>query len=328
MKEKKINLGIQILRVIFSFHILVFHCINKKKYNYNIIKTIISDVSIDLGAFFIISFYYSYETFTSKNIIKIKQRLIRLLIPYIIWPLIIFITSNFIYLISRTKKYYINQKLLYYQLLIGNGINNVLWFQFNLIIISLLFINIIFLIQKRYLIYLGLMGIFFYIFFRSCYFDLLFPPKTFLFFSIRPIPISYIYLLSGFLLYKFRIVFLSQKYIKASISIIFVVLYYFDKYLYRKKEEFNVMKVALCIYLCMAFLNLPLSKNKNSILILTSYTGGIYNLHTTMRKIIEFLFNMKSQTLVICIINYLLCFIVCLIGSKLFRNFYLRYLFI
>ena len=158
MKEKNTNFGIQILRVIFSFHILVFHCINKKKYNYKNIKTIINDVSIDLGVFFIISFYYSYEIFTSKNIIKIKQRLIRLLIPYIIWPIIIFITSNFIYLIFRTKKYYIKQKLLYYQLLIGNGINNVFWFQFNLIIISLLFIIIIFLIKKRYLIYFGFNG--------------------------------------------------------------------------------------------------------------------------------------------------------------------------
>jgi len=83
MEKKKINLGIQILRVIFSFHILVFHCINKKKYSSKILKPIINDVDIDLGVFFIISFYYSYELFTSKNRIQIKQRLIRLFIPYI-----------------------------------------------------------------------------------------------------------------------------------------------------------------------------------------------------------------------------------------------------
>jgi hypothetical protein len=96
MKKKKIILGIQILRVIFSFHILVFHCINKKKYQSKIIKSIIKDVSIDLIIFFIISFYYSYEIFTSKNITKIKERLFRLLLPYIIWPFATFITSNFI----------------------------------------------------------------------------------------------------------------------------------------------------------------------------------------------------------------------------------------
>ena len=261
MKKKKIILGIQILRAIFSFHILVFHCINKKNYQSKIIKGIINDVSIDLGIFFIISFYYSYEIFTSKNIIKIKERLFRLLI------------------------------------------------------------------KKRYSVYLGLIGIFFYIFLHSYYFDLLFPPKILLFFTIRPIPRSYIYLLLGFFLFKFNLVFLFKKYIKFYISIILIVLYYFFINIYGKKEIFHIFKVVLCIYVFMAFLILPLNKNENIILIITSYTGGIYYLHNTMRKIIEFLFNMKSQTLLICIINYLLCYIICLIGSKIFRNYYIRYLF-
>ena len=130
MKNKKLNIGIQILRMIFSFHILVFHCINRNLYKSKIIISITRDVDIDLGVFFIISFYYSYNSFTSKNIVKIKQRLYRLLIPYIIWPFFFFIIHNFNCLVNGEKQYYINSKMLYYQLLSGNGIH--LFFGFNL----------------------------------------------------------------------------------------------------------------------------------------------------------------------------------------------------
>ena len=94
--KNKIYLGIQILRIVFSFHILVFHfhCVHKKQYKLTYIRNIISKVNIDLITFFIISFYFSHDTFVFKNIIKIKFRFKRLLIPYIIWPIIIFIIRN------------------------------------------------------------------------------------------------------------------------------------------------------------------------------------------------------------------------------------------
>ena len=103
MKVKKLNVGIQILRMLFSFHILVFHCINKKLYSNKIIKFIIGNVEIDLGVFFIISFYYSNHTFISKNIEKINQRFYRLLIPYIIWPLFFFIMHEFSCILNGKK---------------------------------------------------------------------------------------------------------------------------------------------------------------------------------------------------------------------------------
>lgn len=90
---KKKYLGIQILRTILCFHIVIFHCINHNLYQNQIIKLIINDVSNDLSIFFIISFYFSSNIFISKNINRIKQRFQRLLIPYIIWPLIFFIMN-------------------------------------------------------------------------------------------------------------------------------------------------------------------------------------------------------------------------------------------
>lgn len=136
-KKKKLYLGIQILRMFFSFHILVFHCINHLNYKSKIIKVILSNVNIDLATFFIISFYFSYNSLISRNILKIKQRINRLLIPYIIWPIIFYGIQNFINKISANKL--IEFKLLYYQYILGHGIHIVFWFQFHLIFLYIFY---------------------------------------------------------------------------------------------------------------------------------------------------------------------------------------------
>ena len=146
--KKKPFLGIQILRVIFSFHILVFHCVNHSGFKSKIIKTLISNVDIDLIGFFIISFYFSYDSLVKRDMTKIKQRFKRLLIPYFIWPIIFFTKQNFINCIYL--KNLINCKILYYQFLIGYGVHFVFWFQFNLIFLYLFYTIIIFLNKNRY----------------------------------------------------------------------------------------------------------------------------------------------------------------------------------
>lgn len=43
----------------------------------------------------LISFYFSYKSFISNDIIKYKNRLEKLLIPYIFWPVIFLSISEF-----------------------------------------------------------------------------------------------------------------------------------------------------------------------------------------------------------------------------------------
>ena len=334
MKQKKFYLSIQILRIFLSFHILVFHCINKKLYKSKLIKIIIKDVSIDLGIFFIISFFYSYNSFTLRNILKIKQRFYRLLIPYIIWPNVFFVINNLTFYIYR-KKSHIKLIALYYQLLIGNGIHGVFWFQFNLIFLSLFFIIIIFISKERYLLYLFLIGILLYLFLYSSYYNKFFP-ITFLFFSIRPIFKTYIYSFFGFILFPINIDDELKKYRQKSLFICFIIFNLFIYYnnLYGNNNYFFMIKVLGCINIFIFFLILPLNEIKNNIIIniiklLTRYTGGIYYLHTKVQLLLEYFFiKKKSKTVIVCIINYLICYFICLIGSKIFRNYYIRYLFI
>ena len=141
--KRKVNLGIEILRMILSFLIVVIHFYNRSFATSPLRSFPFKNLGFYIPTFFVISFYFSHDCFVSRNIPKIKQRFQRILIPYFIWPYFFWIRNNF-------YNYYYGTQLrskfknLYYQLLIGYGIHGVFWFLFNLIFISVLFIIIIF----------------------------------------------------------------------------------------------------------------------------------------------------------------------------------------
>ena len=125
------------------------HCYNysylPKRWKFIYIKT--ERFFFPVRVFFIMSIYYSYNTLINSDYKKKYERLIRLSIPYILWPIIIFYLNK----ILRYFKYIesiITVKTLIKQLLIGAPIIGALWYQWVLIFISVL-INIIILIFKN-----------------------------------------------------------------------------------------------------------------------------------------------------------------------------------
>ena len=160
---KKINLGIEFLRMILSFLIVLVH-------NFNANGTKLQSFPINnlpyyVPFFMLISFYFSFNSLASRKIERIKQRLIRILFPYMGWPIIFWLHNN------RHKLFKGKAKLknLYYQLLIGCGIHGVMWFLFNLLFISLFFLIIFFFFKKYFLIVLFIIEIFCYSFHYSKY---------------------------------------------------------------------------------------------------------------------------------------------------------------
>ena len=333
--KNKLYIGIQILRIIFSFHILVFHCINKIKYKSELVKS----VAIDLKTFFIISFFFTYNVFTSRNILKIKLRFKRLLIPYILWPITFFIINNInsinnIYLLS-------NIKILYYQLLIGIGIHSVFWFQFNLIFISIIFIIIIFLIKKRYILYLMIVGILCFLFkITPFYKNMSIKFKYIAYFSIQPIPSSFISLFFGFYLSSIRIInkINRNKYIKYFAIILFLSIfcfYIFGNEIYNKYLFISIfISDFSAISLFLFFMVFPFDKIKinffyNIIKRLSNYSGGIYYIHTKTILFLDSLnIKIEKRTMKICIINYIICYSICFFGHFIFKKTDLKYLFI
>ena len=94
-KSKNINLGIQILRTILCFWVVCFHCLDDKKISY-ITFYITKKKQYHVSCFIFISFYFSYNIFNQRLINKFKNRIERLLISYIIWPIIFMVSHYFI----------------------------------------------------------------------------------------------------------------------------------------------------------------------------------------------------------------------------------------
>ena len=328
---KKINYGISILRVILSFMVILDHFYKRKKHYYYILL-------YHIPTFFVISFYYTYNTFSRKNIPKIKLRFERLVIPYLGWSLISWILFNIYFYLFKDKCIHSFYSLLL-NLLSGRIFISVLWFQ-NILILITLIISIIILLSKKYLLifqilicisyflqYSGLN----YHFFKSHYTNIFY--NTYGRF-IEVFPDA----LSG---YFFAHSDIYDKLINNRTNVIIInlfVLAFTTNYLSDKKILLfrygglrkNVS--AICIFLI--FLFLPLEKIKNHKMkkildIITSNTAGIYFVHLLIgrSKIMKLLLGIKINDIFGCITIYMISFIISFIFGKIFKNTKLIHMF-
>ena len=134
----KVNLGIEVLRMFLCFWVISFHYsgnINRNKYK-------IITQYYHVPTFMLISFYLTYKIFAKKNVMKIKQRLERLIIPYTIIPaiyLVIILLSNS----EKNIKKLITNLILQY--ITGKKFYLFLWF-IQILLIYTIFFEIIFLL--------------------------------------------------------------------------------------------------------------------------------------------------------------------------------------
>ena len=157
------NLGIEILRMVLCFRIILLHYYSgNNKYIINL-----KNNRTHVSCFFFISFYYLYPIISKRNSEKMKLRLERLLIPFIIYPISVWIINNFMFLVSKFNRF--NRLLTLYELilnlLVGKGIFGigVLWFHFNLIFLSIFFFISSFLFENYFLIIFQILASFSYI---------------------------------------------------------------------------------------------------------------------------------------------------------------------
>ena len=143
-KNYRINYGVELLRMILCFWVINFHSggiMNKKK---KILKTF-----FHVPTFMIISFYFSYKTFISKNIIKIKEKLYRLIIPFIIIPIIDLGIKNNLSYFKSPENYKIIFYNLFLQYITGYKTYIILWFVQILLIFTIIFEIIFYYFNKN-----------------------------------------------------------------------------------------------------------------------------------------------------------------------------------
>ncbi len=329
-KIKNIYLNIQILRMIVCFNIIIFHCMGNANQNFFIYFISRIAVFYYVPIFFFISFYFSYRAFTSKNISNIKQRLLRISIPYIIWPFIFFFYSYINKIFDRKELVY-QLKDLFYQLLFGKPINPVFWFQFCLIFWTFIFSIIIFSFKSFYAYVLFfLFSIIIFVNYFNLIEIILRKYKSIYSTSIFDLFYRNIYMFSGFF---FGSIDLYQS--KFTTKIKFIIISLISIFIIQNKSKFYYIYIQFIINILFIFLSfLPFDsiKRRNIILVIkqiTSYTGGIYYLHMQVRfNILKNSFLIKKADFISCINNYLICYSFCFIGSKIFKNTKLKYLFI
>ena len=276
--------------------------------------------------FFFISFYLTYKIFILKNIIKIKQRFERLIISYIIIPIIFLIIKFFLSGIPKNIKKIIYD--LFLQYITGYYFYIHLWYIQKLIIYTIVIGIICLFFKKNNLFILQMLSIILY--WLKCNETLnkyvnFNPYYTNAFKNISTMmPIA----ISGIILGSMEIL---RKLIRIRIkSIIFCIIIFYFIYNFNFFGEFSLNLVSISLFILFALIPLEKIKNKiiiNIIKIITKYTGGIYYFQKIIKYFIFKFSFFNTKPFLSCCAIYIFGYFICMIGMKLFKNNKLKYLF-
>lgn len=335
--EKKINLGLQLLRMISSIWVVIIHCyfeISKRQPNYYLQKK-----QFHVPNFMFLSFYFYYRLISQRNISKIIQRFKRLLIPYLIYPFVFLVINNICLEIfgwgNFGKKLSLKDYLI--QILLGEKYYGSFWYLASLLFISLIFCIFAFLIRNYFLFIIQLFGFIIYKIHRSSIYDYLKKRnllKCPFVLTIRFTPIAVIGLTFGSLNLIDNI---KNNYAR-NIVINIIFLYFLLNY-----NIFNFNNIFIypdvdsltigAINFFSIFSLLPLEKIKNKKIIITlryitNHTGGIYYLHIFIFFYLKKIYiSVRISPILGIIIIYMTAYFICFFGSKLLKKSMLKYLF-
>ena len=333
--KKDRNLGLEVLRAILCFWVITFHCFHNKNCKTPYTKR----KKYHVPCFFFISFYFLYPILFNKNMDKMKFRLVRLLIPYLVWPLIIFLIENISFLLCKTN--IINRIITFndlkIQIILGRNFMAHLWFLFNLLFLTILFFIMTFIFAYyNFLFILQILGISSYILQYSRYNYTFFDNYTnAIRHSIGYFAETIPFASSAFLLSSLNFVEKMKEHRKKTLFIFFMFLYliikynifsYLSGYTYKGIENNIISLLLFNIFILIPFENLKPKILNNLLVILSRYTQGIYCIHIYISYIVSLIFNIKG-TLFGCFIIYFFGYIISLIGSKIFHRNKLRFLF-
>lgn len=336
--NKKRNIFLSLLRMHLSFLVVNSHYYKPSQIfikNKFLLFFIYSNYHVPI--FFIMSFYFCLNLFKSKNFQKIKLRYQRIMIPYFIWPIIIWFFNNFLYFILKFNIKYYSFNNLKIQLLTGHVYMRVLWFQYNLILSSTIILIIEFLFINEKIVLYNIIIVSYFIQYSNF---------NFIFFSKYDYHWKYTlgrlfeiipYCVSGYILASLKIInYLTKNRVKF-IYLIILILILIRKYnIFRSINGFfyqglNLYFLSLGIF--MIFLLLPSEKINNlgiikSITILSNYTSGVYYLHYHIGLYLtNYIRPIKNKSISGCIIIYIACYALSFIGSLLFGNTKFKHLF-
>ena len=329
----KRDLGIELLRVVLCFWIVLVHCLSP-----SFLTIIIYKYNYHVPCFIFISFYFFYTTLSKRDINRIKNRFIRLLIPFWTWPIIIWIFNNicFYYFSKNRFNRFLSYNDLKIQLLLGRRFYRQLWFLFNLLLFTLAFLIISFILKKNFLFLFQILAIMIYILqYSGITIKLFHNYKDCIECSIghcfATYPISIIALTFSSMkaiptlkFNTFKIIFLS--------TMLMYLIFKYDIFLDINYGYYGFKKAIFAFLAFIIFGSLSIEKCKNEMLKIiikriTQYTQGIFCLHYIVRFYFLKIFQIKKSGINECIIIYLISYFISFIGSNCLSSTKFRYLF-
>ena len=331
MDKNEFNISFSILRMILSFIVVNNHLLDKSKVKYIYLSKLLKS-RISVPIFFIMSFFLCHKFFLTNDKIKIMRRLERLIIPYIAWPIIIWIFKKLFHL--RRKNSFYDLKI---QILTGHNFIPVLWFQLNLIVSTILILLIQKIFNKNTLfILVNLYIISFYLqyshinkkYFSKFSYCTKYPLGRF----IEIIP----FCISGYIIGSLYIMKYLKKYRIKTLHTLILIIFSFIKYnIFIAIEGFQYQGIKLFIISIIIFIIFALNpfekitNYKNIILILTNYTSGIYYLHLPIWNYLSYyMILLRKKTYSTSIIIYIICYFISFIGIRIFGKTKLKHLFL
>ena len=323
-----------LLKVYLSFDVVNAHCLDVSNYPNHLKFFLMNDLHVP--TFFIISFYFFHKSLISRNTDKLKQRFQRLLIPYIVWPIIIFVINNIFFYVFKIQLYNSFNDL-QKQLLTGHCFILPLWFQWDLIFVTFLFVIIELLLHKYMIIILIIIEILSYFLQYSNYnynfCNCLMYDHRFTFGRLMEIlPFS----ISGFVIAYFELISILKK--RRTTTVIFCIIIFCLSYKYNLIIEplgfrYQGVKIhiqSLCLFIFFSIISIDFLSHiiKKIIKQISSLSPGIYFLHYPLKRLFNIIFiSVKNNTIYGSIFIYIMSYLICYIGNKFLMKTKLRNLF-
>jgi len=283
------------------------------------------------------SFYFTSSHLSSLNIKKNLARLMRLLIPYIGWPLII-LQINKIFNKKYNKSLHVSYEALKNQLLWGCVYIDPFWFIWAMLIITIAIFIIIFIFRKHYLFILQIILIIAYILqYSGSNYNKYKNYPYHIKYSLGRLVESVPYTITGFILGHYKVIDILQKHkIKTIIisAIIYEVLLDYNIFsnvmgFYFQGIHLNIKSMCLISFFAMLPFEKIKDKNfKKIIKGITNYSGGVYYLHIPFSQYLTVFFDdVKKRNFTGMLIIYAAGYITCFVGTLIFGKTPLKYLF-
>jgi fucose 4-O-acetylase-like acetyltransferase len=262
-----------------------------------------------IPTFFLMSFYFTQKTLSSSNYKKKFKRFERLCIPYFLWPIIIYFLNKLLIKYSITQNVITKQDLKI-QLLYGGGKMNlsVMWYQWDLIFLTICFNLITFIFRKHYNFVLIIIAITCYIYQYNgknvLYFYKYKDYRQYIYGRVMELaPLSVI----GFFISSSGIINYFRKFrLEVIFSCIYLLYFLYNYEIFNNVKGYYYSGMLLffspiCIF--FAFAMFPSEKLNYWIIQkiikqLTNYTAGVYFLHLLVYyHFSQYIIQSKNKTL-------------------------------